>query len=209
MIKPRALVHEKMMAASYQAHPYRHPVIGWMNDLENMTFRDAKAWYERWYAPNNAVLVVVGDVNPKEVLALAQKFYGPIKPGEPLPLDKRKPQIEPQQVGIKRITVKAPAQLPYLAMVYHAPALRNPSTDWEPYALEMLAGVLDGNESARLNKTLVREQRIASSAGARLRFDGAWSRHVLSRRHAQRRQNSSRSGSGFARGGGKDSCARG
>lgn len=162
----RSLVHEKLMAVSYQAHPYRHPIIGWMNDLENMTFLDAKAWYERWYAPNNAVLVVVGDVNPKEVFALAQKFYGPIKRGEPLPLDKRKPQIEPQQVGIKRLTVKAPAQLPYLMMVYHAPALRNPSTDWEPYALEMLAGVLDGNESARLNKTLVREQRIASSAGA-------------------------------------------
>ncbi|HEV7929447.1 MAG TPA: pitrilysin family protein, partial [Nitrosospira sp.] len=88
----RALVHEKMMATSYQAHPYRQPVIGWMNDLENMTVQDAKSWYDRWYAPNNAVLVVVGDVNPKEVFALAQKFYGPIKPGEALPLDKRKPQ---------------------------------------------------------------------------------------------------------------------
>ncbi|SCY67477.1 zinc protease [Nitrosospira sp. Nl5] len=164
--QPRSLVHEKMVATSYQTHPYRHPIIGWMNDLENMTVHDAKEWYDHWYAPNNAILVVVGDVNPDEVFALAQKHYGHIKPRSLLPLDKRKPQIEPVQVGIKRITVKAPARLPYLVMGYHAPALRNPSADWEPYALEMLAGVLDGNASARLNKELVREQRIANSAGA-------------------------------------------
>ncbi len=164
--QPRSLVHEKMLAASFQAHPYRRPVIGWMNDLENMTVRDAKAWYDQWYAPNNAVLVVVGDVNPKEVFALAQRYYGPIKPGPVLPLDKRKPQAEPTQVGIKRILVKAPARLPYVAMGYHAPVVRDPAADWEPYALEVLAGVLAGNDSARLNKELVREQRIASSAGA-------------------------------------------
>ena len=164
--QPRALVHEKMMATSYQSHPYRRPVIGWMSDLENMSVEDAKGWYNHWYAPNNAVLVVVGDVNPKEVLALAQRYYGPIKPRQLLPLEKRKPQTEPAQAGIKRLAVKAPARLPYLAMGYHAPVLRNPTSDWEPYALEMLAGVLDGNESARLNKELVREQRIASSAGA-------------------------------------------
>ena len=64
--QPRALVHEKMMATSYQSHPYRRPVIGWMNDLENMNVDDAKEWYDHWYAPNNAVLVVVGDINPKE-----------------------------------------------------------------------------------------------------------------------------------------------
>jgi zinc protease len=164
--QPRSLVHEKMLATSFQAHPYRRPVIGWMNDLESMTVRDAKAWYDQWYAPNNAVLVVVGDVNPKEVFALAQRYYGPIKPGPVLPLDKRKPQAEPTQVGIKRILVKAPARLPYVAMGYHAPVVRDPAADWEPYALEVLAGVLAGNDSARLNKELVREQRIASSAGA-------------------------------------------
>ncbi len=164
--QPRALVHEKMIATSYQSHPYRHPVVGWMNDLENMTFSDAKRWYDSWYAPNNAILVVVGDVNPNQVFVLARKYYGHIERRPVLQLDERKPQTEPKQLGIKRLIVKAPAQLPYLAMGYHAPALRKPDTDWEPYALEMLAGVLDGNESARLNKSLVREQRIASSAGA-------------------------------------------
>ena len=96
--QPRALVHEKMMATSYQSHPYRRPVIGWMNDLENMNVDDAKEWYDHWYAPNNAVLVVVGDINPKEIFALAQKYYGAIKPRQLLPLDKRKPQTEPKQV---------------------------------------------------------------------------------------------------------------
>ena len=165
--KPQALVYEQMSATAFQAHPYRRPVVGWMNDLEHMTGQDARDWYQRWYAPNNAVLVVVGDVEPQAVFALAQKYFGPAKPKL---LPERKPQQEPVQQGIRRINVKAPAQLPYLLMGYHVPTLKNPEQDWEPYALEMLGGVLDGNDSARLNKTLVRDSRIASSAGAS--YDG-------------------------------------
>lgn len=164
--QPHSLVHEKMMAIAYQSHPYRRPIIGWMNDLENMSVQDAQEWYDRWYAPNNAVLVVVGDVNPNDVFSLAQKYYGKIKSRPLLSLALRKPQVEPPQAGIKRLMVKAPARLPYLVMGYHAPVLHDADADWEPYALEMLVGVLDGNESARLNKALVREQRIASSINA-------------------------------------------
>lgn len=164
--QPHSLVHEKMMAIAYQSHPYRRPIIGWMNDLENMSVQDAQEWYDRWYAPNNAVLVVVGDVNPNDVFSLAQKYYGKIKSRSLLSLALRKPQVEPPQAGIKRLMVKAPARLPYLVMGYHAPVLHDADADWEPYALEMLVGVLDGNESARLNKALVREQRIASSINA-------------------------------------------
>jgi zinc protease len=161
--QPQSLVHEAMTATAFQVHPYRHPIIGWMTDLEHMTVDDARRWYERWYAPNNAVLVVVGDVKPKEVFALAEKHFGKIKP-RALPV--RKPQTEPEQTGMRRLTVKAPGKLPYLAMGYHVPVLRDADKDWEPYALEVLAGVLDGNASARLNKSLVREQRVAQSAGA-------------------------------------------
>ena len=164
--QPHSLVHEKMMAVAYQSHPYRRPIIGWMNDLENMSVQDAQEWYDRWYAPNNAVLVVVGDVNPNDVFSLAQKYYGKIKSRPLLSLALRKPQVEPPQAGIKRLMIKAPAQLPYLVMGYHAPVLHDADADWEPYALEMLVGVLDGNGSARLNKELVREQRIASSVNA-------------------------------------------
>ncbi len=161
--EPQALLSEKLMAAAYQEHPYQHPVIGWMNDLLTLSAGDARAWYGLWYAPNNATLVVAGDVKASEVFALAQRYYGDI-PARKLPA--RKNFSEPPQLGVKRIVVKAPAQLPRLVMAYHAPVLRDPAQDWQPYALEVLAGVLDGNESARLNKALVREQQLASSVGA-------------------------------------------
>ncbi|WP_090720651.1 pitrilysin family protein [Nitrosomonas sp. Nm166] len=164
--QPRSLLYEKMMATTYQSHPYKNPIIGWMNDLENMSVEDAQEWYDRWYAPNNAILVVVGDVEADEVFKLAQRNYGAIKKHPLLPINARKPQTEPRQLGIKRITVKAPAELPYLIMGYHVPAIKNVTTDWEPYALEVLESILDGHASARLNKSLVREKHIASSASA-------------------------------------------
>lgn len=160
---PQSLVHEKQMAAAFQAHPYRRPIIGWMNDLENMTAADARDWYRRWYAPNNAYVIVVGDVNKDAVFRLAEKHYGRI-PARALP--GRKPQSEPPQVGIKRLVVKAPAKLPYLSMAWKVPVLRELHKEREPYALEMLAGVLDGHEAARLARNLVRGSKIAVSAGA-------------------------------------------
>ncbi len=155
--KPQAQVGEQLMAVAYQAHPYGRPVIGWMNDLEHMTVEDARVWYKTWYAPNNATLVIVGDVDPKQVFKLAQQYFGPLKPHK-LPV--RKPQTEPEQKGERSVTVKAPAKLPYLIMGYPAPSLRKVD-DWEPYALEILAGVLDGNAASRLNRDLVRRDRLA------------------------------------------------
>ena len=160
--EPHALLNEKLLAAIYQEHPYQHPIIGWMNDLLAMQGADARDWYHTWYAPNNAVLVIAGDVKATDVFKLAQKYYGVI-PAAKLPV--RKTYQEPAQIGIKRIVVKAPAELPQLVMAYRAPNLRDPEKDEMPYALEILSGVLDGNESARLNKSLVRDQQIASSIG--------------------------------------------
>ena len=161
--RPRSQVYEQLMATALTAHPYRNPIIGWMNDLENLRVEDTRDFYRRWYAPNNATLVVVGDVGADEVVALAERHFGAIPPRT---LPERKPQQEPPQLGVKRVTVKAPAELPYVLIAFRAPALREPEREWEPYALEMLAAVLDGNEAARLNRTLVREERIASSADA-------------------------------------------
>ncbi len=160
---PQARMNEIMMATSYEEHPYHNPVIGWMSDLQKLTVNDVKAWYKKWYAPNNATLVIAGDVNPDEVFALAKRYYGSI-PRRALP--PRRNAFEPKQVGIKRVVVKAPAELPRLVMAYHAPVLRDTEHDWKPYALDVLAGVLDGNESARLNQHLVREQQVAISADA-------------------------------------------
>ena len=159
----QGLVYEQFMATALRSHPYRAPVIGWMSDLENMRAEDAREWYQRWYAPNNALVVVVGDVDPQEVFALAERYFGPLKPKA---LPERKPQDEPAQRGVRRVTVKAPAELSSLIMGYRAPVLRDPQQDWEPYALEMLAGVLDGNEAARLNSALVRGEKIALAVDA-------------------------------------------
>jgi zinc protease len=165
--RPRSLVHEQLTATALKAHPYRSPVIGWMSDLENMRVQDARAFYDRWYAPNNATLVVVGDVTPEEVYKLAAQHFGPLKRKT---LPERKITDEPEQHGPLQLTVRAPAELPFVVMAYRAPVLREPEKEWEPYALDMLASVLDGNEAARLNRNLVRTERIASSADAS--YDG-------------------------------------
>ena len=161
--QPKALVYETFMATAYQVHPYRTPVIGWMTDLESMRVEDARDWHRRWYAPNNATRVVVGDVSAAEVFTEAEKQFGPIA-ARPLPL--REPQLEPTQRGVKRIKVKTPADLPYLVMGWHVPSVRNVDQDWEPYALEMLAAVLAGSDAARLEHELVRTERVAIAAGA-------------------------------------------
>ena len=160
---PQAKLYEALMATAYQTNPYRHPVIGWMDDLKNMTVRDARRWYENWYAPNNATLVVAGDVDPAQVFAWSQRYFGAI-PSRVLP--ERKPQQEPAQLGMKQVTLKAPAKLPVVALVWQAPHLTDPASDSEPYALEILAGVLDGHASARLNQALVRDKQIATEVSA-------------------------------------------
>ncbi len=161
--KPQSKVNEQFQSTIYKVHPYSRPVVGWMNDLENMTADDAREWYRTWYAPNNAVVVVVGDVKAQEVYQLAQKHFGGIK-ARALPA--RKPQVEPEQIGERRLIVKAPAKLPYVMLGYHVPALQDAEKDWEPYALEILSGVLDGNPSARLNQKLVRESQVAVDVGS-------------------------------------------
>ena len=161
--QPTSLVYEALNAVAFQAHPYRRPIIGWMDDLEQMKAQDARDWYRTWYAPNNATVVVVGDVHHEDVFKLAERYYGGYK-AHPLP--ERKPQNEPEQLGIKRLSVKAPAKLPYLLMAWKAPKLKDVDKDEEPYALEMLAAVLDGHSAARFTKRLVRESRVAQSAGA-------------------------------------------
>ena len=160
---PQSITVEQFYATAFTNSPYQNPVIGWMNDLENMELEDLAKWYETWYAPNNATLVVVGDVNPDEVYELAKTYFGPLKPSV---IPKLKPRKEIPQVGTRNITVKAPAELPMIVMGYKVPVIMNAENDWEPYALEVLAGILDGGSSARLTDRLVRETQIAAGAGA-------------------------------------------
>jgi len=160
---PESLTFEVFNATAYIAAPYRNPVIGWGSDIAGLTVADLRDWYNKWYAPNNATLVVVGDVDPSSVFALARTHFGPLA-AEEVPL--REPTAEPPQRGEKRVRIQAPAKEPYLLMGYHTTALAHAESEWEPYALEVLASVLDGGNSARLPTQLVRGQEIAASAGA-------------------------------------------
>jgi len=161
--KPTALTYERFNAVAYTNSPYRRPIVGWMEDLDTLTVDDAKQWYDTWYAPNNATLVVAGDVESEEVFRLAKKYFGHLAISK---VPELKPRREAKQYGTQRLTVEVPAKIPYLIMGYKAPVLTTVEEQWEVYALEVLAGVLDGGSSARLSKNLVRGQQIANSASA-------------------------------------------
>jgi zinc protease len=161
--KPTSLTFERFLAGAYETSPYRIPVVGWMADLDSLRVEDLREWYRKWYAPNNATLVVVGDVEPKQVIELAEKHFGPLKPEQ---LAQPKPRTEPAQRGMKRFTVKAPARQPYLILGFKTPVVGTADEAWEPYALEMLAYVLDGGESARFSSNLIRGSKLAVSANA-------------------------------------------
>lgn len=170
--KPRSQLWERLQAAMYMADPYHRPVIGWMSDLDAMTVEDAKAFYQYWYRPDNAAVIIVGDVDPQETFELAQQTYGAIpRPQEALV--PAKPRTEPTQNGIRRIEHKAPASQSYVMLSFKVPGL----LDWDgedalsqdAYALTMLSAVLDGSTSARLERSLVQGEngvRIADSVAA-------------------------------------------
>ena len=160
---PSSLLNEALTATAYMSSPYRYPVVGWMNDLVNMKAIDARDWYRSWYKPNNATVVIAGDVDPQAILRAVEKYYGVAAAKE---LPERKPQIEPVQKGTKRVQVKAPADSAQLAMAWKVPKLEvGRLDDNEPYALELLSAVLDGYDNARLNRTLVKQERVVNDVG--------------------------------------------
>ena len=160
---PQAKMAEQFAAMAYTSSPYKNPIIGWPSDIAAYTAPDLQAWYQRWYAPNNATLVVVGDVKTSEVFELAQQYFGELQPSEILPL---KPQVEMPQQGVRKMTMKVPAKLPSVLLAYHVPTLKTAKDESEAYALEVLAGVLDGGNSARLSTALIRGKQIAVAASA-------------------------------------------
>jgi len=162
--QPISFLQETFQATTWQVSPYRNPTIGWRSDLENMTLDDLAKWYKQWYSPNNAMLVVVGDVEPDAVYQLAKKWFGdiPANPAQVQDLDR--PEV--LQQGIKRIVVEREAKLPYLIMGYKVPSLSKADVQWEAYALELLAWILDGGSSSRLPIQLVRQQEIATTISA-------------------------------------------
>ncbi|MBS0289009.1 MAG: insulinase family protein [Proteobacteria bacterium] len=159
---PQNFTWERFMATANPTGPYHNPVIGWQDDLDQMTIEDLRDWYQKWYAPNNATLVVVGDVNAENVFALAERYFGKI-PSRQLPVDK--PLKEIPAMGEKRIKVSLPAKLPYMIWGYDVPTLKSTDQESDAYALVLTSALLDGGESARLQRDLIRGQQVASSVG--------------------------------------------
>ena len=182
---PRALMNEALNATVFVASPYRRPIVGWMSDLDAMTPADAREFYQRWYVPANAAVVVAGDVDVAQVRQLAETYYGGIAPR---PLAARKPRTEPVQVGVRRLDFKAPAEQASLTLAYKVPGLTTfdasatpngnanaaPDTNADALALTVLSAVLDGYSGARLERALTQgDDRVADSAGS---YNGLWGR---------------------------------
>jgi zinc protease len=157
---PMSKMGEQFKGQAYVALPYHNPTVGWPADLQNIKVEDLRNWYQRWYAPNNAFIVVIGDVNANDVFTLAQKYFGPLKPST---LPARRPQQELTNPGTREINLSIPAQLPLVMIGYNVPTAMSDKNSIDPYALDVLRSILVGGDSARLPQDLVRHQQLASS----------------------------------------------
>ena len=160
---PRGILSEQVTAATYQNHPYQVPVIGWAHEIEGLTREQIIDFYETWYAPNNAILVVAGDVDPAEVKEMAERTYGQI-PAKDVPARLR--PVEPPQFAAREVVLRdARVEEPNWTRRYLAPTYTGGATE-HAYALEVLAEVLGGGSTSQMFQSLVIEQQVANSAGA-------------------------------------------
>jgi zinc protease len=157
------IMDEELGTLVYKAHPYRWPVIGWMADIENITREDCQEYFRTYYAPNNAVLYIVGDIDPKKTLALVKKYYGNIPRG---PAPAKVLNAEPEQKGERRALVRHPAQSPALMLGFRGPSAREDDT----FTLDVAQYVLTKGEGSRLVRSLVYEQKLCVS----IMLDWSW-----------------------------------
>ena len=156
---PWALLSQSVQATAFQEHPYHWPVIGYEEDIKNWTKEDLELYFKTYYAPNNAVVVVSGNVKADDVKRLAEKYLEPI-PSQPAP--EAVHLAEPPQTGERRITVQKEVANPYLAIVYHVPETRSKYF----YALDILNSILTSGKSSRLYSYLVDEKELATDVGS-------------------------------------------
>jgi zinc protease len=162
--QPESRLQERFNAIAYDVNPYRRPVIGWQKDIESYQLSELQTWYNQWYSPNNATLVVVGDVQPEAVFALAKEKFASL-PSRQMGTNKSSQSLLP--VGEKRLIVHdEKAKIQSLIMGYAVPSWKTSDDKQEVYALELLAHILDGGSSARLSKELVRGSQLLTQADA-------------------------------------------
>ena len=161
--RPSGLAYERFKALAYPASGYHIPTIGWMHDLDRMTIADLRDWHERWYAPNNATLVIVGDVQPAEVKTLVTRYFADI-PARPIPAVKQ--PLELDEPGERSMTLYLKTQLPSVMMGFNVPSLTSSTNATEVHALRLISALLDGGSSSRIPTQLVRKQELVAGASA-------------------------------------------
>ena len=160
--QPEGIAYEQLYASAYNNSAYHDPIIGWMEDLHNMTEKDISNWYKNWYAPNNATAVIVGDIDFEKTFQLVEKYYGKKKN---IKINERIERVEPEQFGEKNISIVIPEKPSYLITGYKVPSLNTLNVEkWECYALSVLSGILSSGPNSRLQKVLIREKKLASYA---------------------------------------------
>ncbi|MCG5240006.1 M16 family metallopeptidase [Azospirillum doebereinerae] len=174
--EPADRIGEQINATMFVHHPYGTPVIGWPQEMANLTREEAERFYKTWYAPNNAILVVSGDVSADELKPLAEKYYGAI-PARPVP--ERRRVVEPPISAERRVTLRdAEVRQPSVRRTWIAPSYRL-DPDKQAYPLQVLAEIMSGGSTSRLYRSLVVEQKIATSAWLGY-GPGAWDMGTLS-----------------------------
>lgn len=164
---PISNTYERLLAVAHLDSPYHHPVIGWPDDLKNYRIEDLKLWYDKWYSPNNAIIVVVGDVEPENVFTLAKKYFGGIRKGQ---IADPKASSEAKPMGLRTLNVQLPAKQPYLFLAYNVPSFKTAINKKDAYALDVISYILSNGNSSRLSKKLEREQELVAQVGSS--YDG-------------------------------------
>jgi zinc protease len=160
--QPEGIAYEQLYASAYNNSSYHDPIIGWMEDLNNMSYKDISDWYKNWYAPNNATIVIVGDIDFDKTFRLVEKYYGTKKR---MGIKERILREEPKQFGEKVNSIKIDGKPSYLITGYKVPSINNENIEkWECYALSVLSGILSSGQNSRLQKVLIKEKKIASYA---------------------------------------------
>lgn len=160
---PKALAYERFRWLAYPTSPQRQPTIGHMKNLEALKLDSLKQWYQKWYTPNNATLIIVGDVDPQKTMNQVRRYFGDIaKRATPVRAD----VTEFQNIGERQMDLSLPVQVPALYLAWNVDSLKTAKNPDSAYALALLASILDGGLSARLETKLVREQRILASVSS-------------------------------------------
>jgi predicted Zn-dependent peptidase len=163
---PESKLWETFVAASFVAHPYGQPTIGWMADIENLTRTKAERFFHAYYGPHSAIVAIVGDINPKATIDLVERYFGSISAGgTPAPVTAE----EPRQAGERRIEQVAESE-PVLIMGFHKPAINNP----DDYVLDVISMILGSGRTSRFHKELVVKKQLATEVGV---FDAPGSRY--------------------------------